>query len=355
MNDRPRVSLIATVLDERPSLDAWLAGIDRQTCAPDEVIIVDGGSTDGTWERLEDWRPPLAVTLVRVPAASISHGRNVAIERARGDIVVVTDAGTIAEPEWIALLVAAFGDPDVDVASGFFTPVAERWWDRALAAATLPDVDEIDGARFQPSSRSVAFRRSWYLAGVRYPEWLDYCEDLVWDLALRRAGARFRFVQDARVQFRVRPTPAAFARQYYRYARGDGKAGLFARRHLIRYGAYLLGAIVVARQRPHELALAGAAGGLYVRQPLTRLWRRGRAAGRPVLETLSTAPLVLVVRASGDLAKMAGYPAGLVWRQRRFGTLGWRSSWRRVDPNGTLNRPGGCATRSPAPASSPDA
>lgn len=355
VSDGVAVSLVATVLDERGSLDAWLAGIERQVRHPDEVVIVDGGSRDGTWERLQAWRPPFPVVLERLPGASISAGRNRAFDRARGELVVVTDAGTVAEPDWLAALVDALGDGDADVASGFFVPAGERGWERALAAATLPDVSEIDAACFQPSSRSVAVRRSWHRAGVRYPEWLDYCEDLVWDFALRRAGARFRFVPGARVAFRVRPTAGAFARQYYRYARGDGKAGLFALRHLIRYGTYLAGALVLARRRPRELALALLAGGLYVRRPLVRLWRRDRAAGLAVSATLACAPLVIAARAVGDVAKMAGFPVGLVWRYRRYGTLGWRSSWRRIAPDGTLMRPAACATRNPAPTSSPDA
>ena len=102
-------------------------------------------------------------------------------------------------------------------------------------------MSDVHPDRFLPSSRSVAFRRrAWSDAGG-YPEWLDYSEDLVFDMALRDRGERFVWVPDANVYFRPRPRLAAFFRQYFLYARGDGKADLWRRRHAARYSAYLGG------------------------------------------------------------------------------------------------------------------
>jgi glycosyltransferase involved in cell wall biosynthesis len=349
---RPRVSLIATVLNEGDGLREWLAALERQTLPPDEIVIVDAGSSDDTWELLNDWRPAVPVSVLRRPRVSIAGGRNAAINAATGEIIAVTDAGTVADERWLQRLVEAFGDECVDVAAGFFTPALDSVWQRALAATTLPDVSEIDGERFLPSSRSVAFRRAWFDAGVCYPVWLDYCEDLVWDLTLRRAGARFVFVPDALVAFHVRATPGGFARQYLRYARGDGKAGLFARRHALRYATYAATLLAARRRRRHELALVGVAGLGYVSRALLRLWRRDRAAGIRLGETMRAVPLVPALRLLGDLAKMCGYPLGLAWRWRRLGGLGWRTSWRRVTPVGQLWRPAALTRRSRRPRAS---
>jgi glycosyltransferase involved in cell wall biosynthesis len=349
----PRVSLVATILNERASLDEWLACIDLQEHRANEVIVVDGGSSDGTWEALCAWRrcDPSVIRL-RVPGATIARGRNVAIEAATGEIIAVTDAGTRAESDWLRRLVAAFADECVDVASGFFVPELRTRWERALAATTLPDAPEIKPHRFLPSSRSIAFRASWWRLGVRYPEWLDYCEDIVFDLALQRAGARIRFIPDAVVSFRVRPTPRTHALQYFRYARGDGKAGLFARRHVLRYSAYI-GAIVVARRSRREFwAVFAMLGAFYLRRPLTRLAVRDRRSGIPIEDTLRTALLIPPIRLLGDVSKMLGYPVGLAWRQSHMGGLGWRTGWRRVTPAGRLWRPGWRSIGSPGATSS---
>src|SRR5271166_4423912 len=50
------VSVTATVLNEADDIDRLLTSLMEQTLSPAEVIIVDGGSTDGTWERLQAGR-----------------------------------------------------------------------------------------------------------------------------------------------------------------------------------------------------------------------------------------------------------------------------------------------------------
>src|SRR5262249_41279249 len=113
-------------------------------------------------------------------------------------------------------------------------------FEAALGATTLPELRDIAPARFMPSSRSVAFRRPAYEAVGGYPGWLDFCEDLILDFNLKAKFERFGFAPDAVAYFRPRETLSAFLRQYYQYARGDGKANLFPRRHLILYLTYFV-------------------------------------------------------------------------------------------------------------------
>ncbi len=322
------ITLIITVKNEESSVIALLESIRAQTRRPDAIIVVDGGSTDRTLDLLDSGRGGLPLTVISLPGATISEGRNAALAEATTEIVAVTDAGVRLDPTWLEELISPFAGDDrdtIDVVSGFFGADPHSFFELVLGATTLPDAVEIDPERFLPSSRSLAFRRSWYQAGIQYPEWLDYCEDLIFDLRLRRAGARFCFRPSAFVWFRPRRTLGEYFHQYYRYARGDGKAGLFARRHVVRYLTYLvlLPAIVLLRDRRLTL-LAAVGAAAYMRRPWERLWRRratlvrGQLAGAMML-----AP---VLRLTGDLAKMLGYPVGLAWRHRRYGLRkGWPS------------------------------
>lgn len=315
---RQRVALCLTVLNEADNLDALFASVAAQTRQPDEIVVVDGGSTDGTPDVVRAWQERGLPIALRVQAgANISAGRNAAISQAASPIVAVTDAGVRLDPRWLAALTAPFDGPDPpDVVSGFFRSSPRSAFETALGATTLPDATEIDPARFLPSSRSVAFRRSaWERAGG-YPEWLDYCEDLLFDFALQDAGCRFAWAPDAVVHFRPRPTARTFYLQYYRYARGDGKADLWRKRHAIRYATYLglpLGLLAARSQRWLLLPMALAVTG-YLRRPYWRLW--------PVLPTLSPTERAValawvpLIRLIGDVAKMAGYPVGWVWRLR---------------------------------------
>ena len=323
----PAVSLVMTIRDEATTLPALLESIRQQTLRPSEIIIVDGGSDDRSVEILRQWSTRLPLKVLEHPGASISLGRNVGIEQATSEIIAVTDAGVRLDRDWLQHLVAPLSQTTsvFDVSAGFFQPDPHNEFEAALAATTLPDLDEIDGRSFLPSSRSVAFRKSWFDAGVRYPEWLDYCEDLVFDLRLKQAGARFAFQPAAIARFRPRPDVRAFWNQYYRYARGDGKADLFRRRHLLRYLAYLAvppSIVLVKSPLWRVLVLLGGIG--YMRRPVQRLLRRnGGDAGTVVRLSLRAG----LLRGVGDIAKMVGYPVGLLWRAQRYGL---RRDWRSI-------------------------
>ncbi|MFN3336441.1 MAG: glycosyltransferase, partial [Thermomicrobium sp.] len=321
------------------------ASLERQARPADEVSVVDGGSQDTTVEILRAWEGRLPLRILEAPGTTIAQGRNVALAEARGDIVAVTDGGVVLAADWLERLIAPFAwHKAPDVVSGFFRGAPQTATELALAVTTLPDADEIDPPRFLPSSRSVAFRRSLFLAGIRYPEWLDYCEDIVFDLRLLRAGARFTFEPRALVFYQPRSSLRAFAVQYFRYARGDGKAGLFAARHAVRYATYLAFLPLVAWVRRWPLvalALAGAAA--YLRRPYRRLWRR--RAEFPASWVVRAALLIPIVRLVGDLAKQTGYPIGLWWRWRHYGL---RRTWRSI-PESVASPPKARDARTPRP------
>lgn len=316
------VSVIATVKNEAQTVHRLLDSLATQTRPPDEVVIVDGGSTDGTVEVLEEYTTggdlPLKV-LVR-PGTNISQGRNVAIAEATGEIIASTDAGVRLSPNWLDELVKPLEkDRELYVVSGFFLPDPQTVFETALGATVLPVLADVNPDKFLPSSRSVAFRKeAWERVGG-YPEWLDYCEDLVFDFKLRELGP-FAFAPRAVAYFRPRKSLIAFFKQYYRYARGDGKADLWRLRHAIRYSTYLIAVpaifILGLWRTPLWWLLFLVAGALMFWTPYKRL--RPMIKGYSFADKIKAALWVPVIRVTGDVAKMIGYPVGVFWRLRRY-------------------------------------
>ncbi|MBS3784362.1 MAG: glycosyltransferase [Anaerolineae bacterium] len=320
------VSVVITVLNEANSLPRLLDSLAAQTRQPDEVVVCDGGSTDATLSllRAED-RFPLRVLQRR--GANISQGRNAAISAATGDIIAVTDAGVRLDREWLANIVAPLEGREAVIVAGFFRPDPQSLFETAMSATVLPELRDIRPERFLPSSRSIAFYKSAWRDVGGYPEWLDYCEDLIFDFQLRSRYGPFAFVPEALVYFRPRPTLRAFFLQYYRYARGDGKADLWRLRHAIRYLTYLVAlplivlAGTVGTAWWWAITLIAIPGMLWVPwRRLSRLW-----SAMNHFQRLRAALWVPIIRVTGDVAKMLGYPVGLWWRWRHRSQIpDWR-------------------------------
>lgn len=312
--------MIMTVKNEADSLPRLFETLALQTKQPDEIVVADGGSTDSTVALLHAAAPTLHLRVLECPGANISQGRNAAIRAANGDIIASMDAGVRLDPHWLENITAPFfSNRAPDVVSGFFLPDPQTAFETALAATTLPELSDIRPGTFLPSSRSVAFRKPVWEKINGYPEWLDYCEDLIFDFDLKRAGFVFQFQPNALVYFRPRPTLAKFFRQYYLYARGDGKASLFFKRHLVRYATYLVAiplSFALLWLAPLVSLLMWVAGayalfGTSYRR-LLHQWQR-----LPAPEKIASLVYVPIIRITGDVAKMLGYPAGVLWKYRR--------------------------------------
>ena len=347
------VSVILTVYNEQRSIERLLDSLARQTYPPDEVVICDGGSTDGTVAALHAYVNlcPAQWSKLRVlvePGANISRGRNVAIQAAAGPLIAVTDAGVRLSPGWLEHLVAPWQnqteasqpaqknqETEPIAVAGFFLPDAKGPFQTAMAATVLPLPGEIDPATFLPSSRSVAFTKAAWAKAGGYPEWLDYCEDLLFDFALNaqrpHQKTAFTWAPDALVYFRPRENFRSFWTQYYRYARGDGKADLWRKRHVIRYITYL---VILPALLGHAFwgSFARWVGwlgllvgiGIYCWRPWQRLRLLNQGLSRRAW--VMAALLVPLIRVVGDVAKMMGYPVGLWWRwcHRHCAEVHWR-------------------------------
>jgi glycosyltransferase involved in cell wall biosynthesis len=298
-----RVSLISTVKDAGPHIDDFLRSLHAQTRGPDEAIVVDGGSTDGTLDAL---RRDAAITVLSEPGASISRGRNVAIERASHDVIAVTDADCVLSPDWLERLVGAMERTQADVVAGFYRPIARAPW-QVWASAHVPDAHEV-GPGWMPSSRSITFRRRAWDAAGRYPEWLAVGEDMYFNHRLVEAGCRIARAMDAVVGWPVRPTLTDTWRQYARYAEGDARAGMYPKRHAARFAAYAFATLALATGQRTLLVLTAIGAAAYSAKPIRRAIRR--TTSRPMK---AAAPVgVPLMTAFIDVAKMAGYLRGSV-------------------------------------------
>ena len=238
------VAIVATVLNEVKEIARLVPSLLEQVPPPDEVIIVDGGSTDGTWDWLlqaqRDNPILLAIrdescNLKRSPGP-ISRGRNVAIAAARSQIVACTDAGCTYPPEWLARITAPLIDSTAEYALGgsCLDPADATVWDLASAP--------FFGVKLSPSTpsksctaRSMAFRKELWQRIGGFPETVFFGEDTLFDLEARRLTTP-AFVEGAKALYRPQYTFLSACRQLASYAVSDGILGV-RRARLVRNAA----------------------------------------------------------------------------------------------------------------------
>ena len=91
---RKTVTVVMTVKNDAIGCGVTLDSLAGQTHVPDEIIIVDGGSTDGTVEVIRKHAADNPrIRLIEAVGTNIAQGRNIAADAAAGEIIASTDSG----------------------------------------------------------------------------------------------------------------------------------------------------------------------------------------------------------------------------------------------------------------------
>lgn len=103
-----RISVVIPVKDDADRLERCLRALANQTDRPDEIVVVDNGSTDRTGDVMAAW----GVVAVHEAEPGIPAAASAGYDAATGDILARLDADSVPPPGWVARVRAAFdGEP----------------------------------------------------------------------------------------------------------------------------------------------------------------------------------------------------------------------------------------------------
>jgi len=114
------ISLVIPTLNEVDNIEPLLSRILLLEPAPDEIVFVDDGSTDGTCERIRSYVASAPVRLIErdAPQLGLSGAVVAGARAAHGDILVVMDADLSHPPERMAELLRPISDGVADMVIG---------------------------------------------------------------------------------------------------------------------------------------------------------------------------------------------------------------------------------------------
>jgi glycosyltransferase involved in cell wall biosynthesis len=231
------VSVVATVLNEAEDIGRVVPSLLGQEPPAAEVIVVDGGSSDGTWEWLaaeqERGRQANETRLVAIrdetcslkySAGPVSRGRNVAIAAAKSQIIACADAGCTYKPDWLRNLTAPLVAGSAEYALGGTCLDDQDYtiWDVASAPFFSIKLSPTEPTK-SCTARSMAFTKALWERIGGFPEEVLVGEDTLFDLEARQRTSP-AFIANAKAFYRPKNTFRSACRQIARYAISDGQA-----------------------------------------------------------------------------------------------------------------------------------
>lgn len=221
----PPVSILLPTLDERRYLRDCLDSLLAQDYPNvTEILVLDGGSTDGTTtlaERLDG-----RVRVVPNPGITAAAAMNLGLQEAANDLVVRADAHTLYAPDYVRQSVRVRRESAASWVGGPMRPVGLTSFGRAVAAVTsspfgvgpgrfhygtvAQDVDTVYLGTFDR-------RDVWNVGGYDDVQLQWAAEDQELNYRLRRAGHRIRMDPSIVSWYFPRQGPGALARQYFNY------------------------------------------------------------------------------------------------------------------------------------------
>jgi glycosyltransferase involved in cell wall biosynthesis len=226
------VSIVVTELNEAQEIARVVTSLLAQQPPPSELVIVDGGSTDGTWEWLvqAQARDPRLVAIrdetcsLKHSAGPVSRGRNVAIAAAKSELIATADAGCTYAPDWLRNLTAplAAGAALYALGGSCLDPADHSLWDVASAPFFSVKLSPLEPTK-SCTARSMAFTKSLWAKIGGFPEDVLVGEDTLFDRSARRETTP-AFVSNAKALYHPRNSFRAATHQMARYAVSDGQA-----------------------------------------------------------------------------------------------------------------------------------
>lgn len=220
-----KVSIIIPTLNERTHIEQLISSIDQQDDIEKEILIVDGGSDDGTPEKvLKLGAIHSHLRLVHNPDRYVSQGFNRAFQQSQGSYISLVGAHAQYPPHYFSKCVEAIESGECNAAGGFLLQRGKTTMGKAIGQA-MSSKFGVGDTHFRTSRKrmyvdSVAFavydRKVFDTVGL-LDEALVRNQDDEFHYRLNQAGFRMLMLPELEVVYYVRDSLPKLFSQYYQY------------------------------------------------------------------------------------------------------------------------------------------
>ena len=192
------ISIVIRCFNEEQHIGRLLTGLLKQTVKPDQIIVVDSGSTDATLAIAA--RFPVAIRTIEPTEFSFGRSLNIGCRAATGDIVAIVSAHVYPlYDNWLEELTGPFTEPDVALTYGRQEgDERTKYSERQIMARWFPPRSESRQSHAFANNANAAIRRSIW-EEQPYDEELTGLEDLDWAQRALSRGYAVSYVASAPV------------------------------------------------------------------------------------------------------------------------------------------------------------
>lgn len=221
----PEISICFPVFNEADFIDKLLESVVDSAPLNKEILLIDGGSTDGTREKIKEWaHRKSGIELVENSDRYVPHGFNKAYRQSKAPYISLMGAHASYPPNFFKVALQLLENGEADAVGG---PLIQkgRTWKGKVIASCMSEKWGVGGTEFRTSSKrryvqSVAFavykKKIFEKAGL-LDEQLIRNQDDEFHYRLNHMGFRILMVPELACTYFVRESLKGLWKQYYGY------------------------------------------------------------------------------------------------------------------------------------------
>jgi glycosyltransferase involved in cell wall biosynthesis len=130
------ISVVIPVQNSEKYLLAIFHGVDNQSLAPMEIVIVDSSSNNKILNLINEWNGAVPIKYIKIGSTYPGGARNIGVEIAKSEWIAFLDSTTVPEHDWLERCVATAIEKKVDFVGGLSIFEADTYFKQLLRATS---------------------------------------------------------------------------------------------------------------------------------------------------------------------------------------------------------------------------
>lgn len=221
-------TLVTTTFNDIDGLKILHDSIVKSSIQPNEFIIIDSNSTDNTESYVE--------SIVKTSNFKISYykqkmtigvARNFGVEISKDKFILISDTYCILDKNWAKKIINKLKE-GYSFVGGDYKVIGESCSQKGYGLLVSKK-----NKTFNPSSRSIGFKRNDFIEVGGYPTEHNQGEDSKFNSIIKNSGKSYIQLNDAIVHWYGRESFLDLFKQYKRYAEGDFEYRIFKKKLIV--------------------------------------------------------------------------------------------------------------------------